>query len=149
MATQGTFSTTIAAPPEVVWPWVAHVEKHTEWSPRPYQVELVSGEPNTVGSRYRSVGWVPGDKQHRNEFEITEVVPHERFALRADDPQGAFQNAYALRRTDAGTEVSYRLEFPSMKGLAGLAVPLLFPLVGKPDIRKRMKLLKERVESSG
>jgi hypothetical protein len=35
-----------------------------------------------------------------------------------------------------------------MKGVARVVVPLLFPLVGKPDIRKRMKLLKTKVEST-
>ncbi len=66
-------------------PWISQLEKHVQWSAKPFSVEWVSGEPNAVGSRYRSVGWVPGDKKHVNEGEITEVVPNQRFALRADD----------------------------------------------------------------
>ena len=147
MATQGVFPVTIKAPPEVVWPWIAQIEKHAAWSPKPYAVELVSGDPGAVGSRYRSVGWVPGDKDHANDVVITDVEPGERFALRADDKQGSFVNTYVLEKTADGTLVTYTLVFPPMKGLAALLVPLLFPLVGKADIRKRMQLLKEKVEA--
>ena len=82
------------------------------------------------------------------EVHLTEVVPCERFALSADDEQGSFTNTYDLRKTDEGTEVTYKLVFPPMKGVAKLVVPILFPLVGKADIRKRMKMLKMKVETS-
>jgi uncharacterized protein YndB with AHSA1/START domain len=86
--TRGEFAVTVAASPEAVWPWVADLEKHAEWSTKPYRVEWLSGEPNRVGSRYRSVGWVPGDKEHVNESEIVEVERRTRLALRADDREG-------------------------------------------------------------
>jgi uncharacterized protein YndB with AHSA1/START domain len=147
MTTQGTFTITIDAPPEAVWPWVGQLDKHATWSPKPYEVELASGEAGAVGSTYRSVGWVPGDKHHGNEVEITEVVPMQHLALVGHDPQGDFQNTYDLRRVGSGTEVTYQLVFPPMKGLMGMAVPAVFALVGKPDIRKRMQLLKTAVET--
>ena len=59
MTVQDTVTTTIQAPPEAVWRWVADITRHADWSPKPYRVELVSGDLNAVGSRYRSVGWVP------------------------------------------------------------------------------------------
>jgi uncharacterized protein YndB with AHSA1/START domain len=147
MTTSGTFSVTIQSPPETVWPWIAHLDKHTEWSPKPYRVELVSGEPNTVGSKYRSIGWVPGDKNHVNDVEITEVVTNSRFALRAHEEMGIFENTYDLRSTGGNTEVTFRIVFPPMKGMSALLVPVLFPLVGKAEIRKRMGLLKAKVET--
>ena len=48
MTTQGTESITIQAAPDVVWPWIADLGKHAAWSPKPYKVDLVSGEPGTV-----------------------------------------------------------------------------------------------------
>jgi len=146
MTTQGTFTTTIQAAPAAVWPWIADLDRHAAWSPRPYRVELASGQPGAVGARYRSHGWVPGDKDHANEVEITEVVPEQRLALRADEEQGSFANTYTLRAVDGGTEVTYELVFPPLKGMAAVMVPVLFPLVGKPEIRKRMGLLKAKVE---
>jgi len=149
MPTQATVSITVDAPPEVVWPFVADITRHPEWSPKDYRVELVSGEPNSVGGRYRSVGWVPpNDSNHSNDVEITEVVPVSRFALKATDDGGTFQNTFDLRPVDGGTEVSFHIEFPTMKGLNAVMVPLLFPIVAKPDFRKRLALLKKQVESA-
>jgi uncharacterized protein YndB with AHSA1/START domain len=148
MTTQGTFTVTIDAPPEKVWPWVADLTRHGEYSPKPYQVELVSGETGKVGTRYRSVGAIPNDKHHHNEVEVVESVPNQRFVLRADDDLGPFTNTYVLQPAGGGTELSYTMVFPPLKGLAALAVPIVFPLVGKPDIRKRLQLLKAKVESS-
>ncbi len=147
MTTSGTFTIKIKAAPEVVWPWISQLDKHPQWSPKPYQVEFVSGVPNSVGARYKSIGWVPGDKNHGNEVEITEVVTNSRFALDAHDEGGVFQDFYDLRPTSEGTEVTFTLVFPKMKGLSAILVPILFPLVGKADIRKRMGMLKTRAES--
>jgi uncharacterized protein YndB with AHSA1/START domain len=149
MPTEGTFRVTIDAPPEKVWPCVADITRHAEWSPRPYSVQLVSGDANSVGSRYRSVGWVPpNDGNHANDVVITEVVPMTRFALEATDSNGTFTNTYDLVPTGAGTDVTFHLVFPQMKGLSSILVPIVFPLVGKADIRKRMALLKSQVEGT-
>jgi uncharacterized protein YndB with AHSA1/START domain len=148
MTVQGTFTVTIDAPPEKVWPYVADVTKHGEYSPKPFQAELVSGEAGKVGSRYRSVGWIPNDKNHSNEVEVVEAVPNERVVLRSDDELGAFTNTYVLRPVGNGTEVSWTMQFPQLKFPLSVVAPLLFPLVGKPDGRKRVQLLKKAVESS-
>ncbi len=106
MTTMGVFPVTIHATPEHVWQWVGDLSRHAEWSPHHYTVECVAGQPNQVGSRYRSIGWIPGDKVHPNDVEILEVVPSSRLVLRADDKQGSFMNTYALQAVNGGTEVS-------------------------------------------
>jgi uncharacterized protein YndB with AHSA1/START domain len=149
MTAQDTVTTTIQAPLASVWTWVADITKHAEWSPRPYRVELVSGDLNAVGSRYRSVGWVPpNDGDHANDVEITEVVPMSRFALTGTDKTGSFASSFDLLPVEAGTQVTFHIAFPPMKGLNAVMVPLLFPVVAKPDFRKRLELLKQKVESS-
>jgi len=147
--TQGEFSVTIQAPPEAVWQWVSQLEKHADWSTKPYTVEWISGTPNAVGSRYRSVGSIPTDKHHVNEGEITESVPNARFALRADDPEGPFLNAYTLTPAGAGsTTVTFAIAFPRMNPAPkNWVAAVLFATSGKSDIRKRMQLLKEKVEA--
>jgi len=148
--TEGVFTVSIAAPPEKVWPWVVDLEKHHEWSPKPYRVEWISGEPNRVGSRFRSVGVIPMDKDHQNEGEITERVDGRRFALEAHDKEGDYRNVFELvAEPDATTTVTHTLTFLKVNGMAAVMVPMIFPLVGKADIRKRMQLLKEKVEASG
>jgi uncharacterized protein YndB with AHSA1/START domain len=148
MTTQGTFTITIDAPPDKVWPWVADLTKHGDYSPKPFSAELVSGEMGKVGTRYRSVGVIPGDKSHGNEVEVVEAVPDERIVLRSDDKLGSFTNTYVLRAVGTGTEVSHTLAFPPLRLPMSLVVPLLFPVVGKPDGRKRMHLLKAKVEAA-
>ncbi len=147
--TEGEFGVTILAPSERVWPWVSRLEKHVEWSTKPYSVEWTSGEPNAVGSRYRSMGSIPTDKHHENVGEITENEPNRRFALRADDPEGPFLNTYTLTPAgDGATTVTYRVVFPRMSPPKNLVAALIFNTAGKADIRKRMQLLKQRVESA-
>jgi hypothetical protein len=75
-------------------------------------------------------------------------VPHERLRLRVEDPQGVFDNTFDLRPAGDGTEVTFRLVFPKMSGVSALLVPVLFPVVGMADLRKRMALLKQRVEGN-
>jgi len=75
-------------------------------------------------------------------------VEPSRFALKADD-DGYFINEFDLKPGDDGTtEVSFTLTFPEMKGFKAVAVSVAFPLFGKPDIRKRMDLLKQRAEGA-
>lgn len=148
--TEGVFKVSIAAPPEKVWPWVADLEKHHEWSPKPFRVEWISGGSNQVGSHFRSAGWIPGDKDHENEGEITERTEPTRFALRSSDKQGSYRNEFVLVAGPNGTtEVTFTLRFVDMKGMNAIMLPIAFPLIGKPDIRKRMQLLKEKVEGAG
>jgi len=149
MGVHANVSAVIKAAPEVVWPWVADLNRHGEWSPKPYRVEKVTGEWNRVGSTYRSVGFVPPkDPEHGNLVTITDVQPVTRFALDATDENGVFHNVYTLRPTDSGTEVTFDITFPDMKGMAGVMLPILFPLVGKPTLKKRMDMLKAKVEAS-
>jgi len=149
MTTQGTVSVTIEATPEDVWPWIGDITRHNQWSPKPYRVDLVSGEPNSAGSRYRSVGWAPpNDSDHVNDVEITVVQPPARFALTATDASGTYANSFDLRPVGDGTEVTYRIVFPDMGGIAANLLPILFRVVATPGIKKRMRLLKQAVESA-
>ena len=149
MTLGGTFSTTIQASPEQVWAVVADIGTHASWSPKPYEFDWTRGEPNQVGSTFHSVGSIPGAKHNENEVEITERVEPTTFAFRSNDPQGVFLNRYDLKPVgEAATEVSYTITFPKLHGMASVAGPILFPLSGKPDIRKRLEMLKERVEGA-
>ena len=139
MAVTGSERVTIAAAPETVWPWIVDLTRHGSWSPKAYSVELLAGEAGTVGARYRSVGWVPpNEKDHVNDVVVTEVVPPSRFAFEATDASGTFHNTFTLVASGKGTIVTSSLVFPEMKGISALMVPILFPLVGKPDMRKRL-----------
>ncbi len=147
--TSGTVTTTIHAKPEVVWGLVADLGTHAAWSPKPYTIEWTQGQPNQVGSVFHSVGWVPGDKNHANEGEITERAEPTRFALRANDQGAWVVSEFDLKAVgDDATEVTHSLTFPKMKGMSAVLLPVLFPIVGMPNVRKRMALLKAKAEGA-
>jgi uncharacterized protein YndB with AHSA1/START domain len=140
-------SQNIDAPVEAVWPWIADITKHAQWSPKPFVAQLTSGENGAVGSTYSSVGHVPpADKNHKNEVEITQVVPHSKFVFRAHDENGYFINTFTLKPTGAGTEVTFQHDFPKMKGTGRILLPLLLPSVGKRDAMVRLGMLKSKAE---
>jgi uncharacterized protein YndB with AHSA1/START domain len=140
-------SQNIDAPVEAVWPWIADITKHAQWSPKPFVAQLTSGENGAVGSTYSTVGHVPpADKNHKNEVEITQVVPNSKFVFRAHDENGYFINTFTLKPTGAGTEVTFQHDFPKMKGAGRILLPLLLPSVGKRDAMVRLGMLKKKAE---
>jgi uncharacterized protein YndB with AHSA1/START domain len=140
-------SQNIDAPVEAVWPWIADITKHAQWSPKPFVAQLTSGENGAVGSTYSTVGHVPpADKNHKNEVEITQVVPNSKFVFRAHDENGYFINTFTLKPTGAGTQVTFQHDFPKMKGAGRILLPLLLPIVGKRDAMVRLGALKAKAE---
>jgi polyketide cyclase/dehydrase/lipid transport protein len=75
MAASPIWTIAINGAPEDVWPLVGDLDRHHEWSPKPYRVEWPSGEPNAVGSRFRSTGWLPQDKEHVMEGSVAVNEP--------------------------------------------------------------------------
>ena len=137
----------INAPASAVWPWIADITKHSQWSPKPYTVQLVSGTNGAVGSKYSSVGFVPpSDKNHKNEVEVTEVVPNSKFVFRAHDENGYFINTFTLQPMGSSTQVTFQHDFPKMKGAGRILLPLLLPSVGKRDAKVRLGMLKAKAE---
>ena len=137
----------INAPIDSVWPLVSDITKHSQWSPKPYSVELISGVNGAVGSKYRSTGFVPpADKNHRNDVEITEVVPGSKIVFTAHDDNGYFKNTFKLESVNQGTRVTFQHDFPRMKGMGRILLPLLLPLTGKKDAMVRLGKLKAKAE---
>jgi carbon monoxide dehydrogenase subunit G len=49
------FAIDIENPPEEVFPWIKDLEKAKEWMTSVSEGEMLSGDPNTVGSTFREV----------------------------------------------------------------------------------------------
>lgn len=145
--TQVQVSQIINAPIDAVWPWISDIKKHSQWSPKPYSVELVSGEDGEVGSKYQSSGWVPpAEKNHRNDVELTEIVPKSKIVFMAHDDNGFYKNTFTLESVGQGTKVTFQNIFPQMKGMGRILVPILVPIFGKKDGVARLGLLKAKAE---
>lgn len=140
------WSTTIDRPPEVVFDYLADVSRHGEWSPKPYRVEGSSGRVE-VGDTFTSVGWLPGDRQHRNEVTVAECSPPRRLVLDALEGGEHFLNIFELEADGAGTRLTRTMDAPRPRFPLSVVFPLLKVLVINPDVDKGLRNLTTRLES--
>jgi len=145
-----TWTVTINAPLEKVWPLVSDMARHAEWSPRPYEMEWTGGDPNAVGSTFRSVGWLPNDKHHKMQGKVTRNDPMTTFeVVSSDDGTSATEwtNRYDLTANGQSTTVVKTMSGPPTKGVGKLAFAIAFPLIVRPGVKKGMDMLKAKAEA--
>jgi uncharacterized protein YndB with AHSA1/START domain len=145
-----TWTVTINAPVEKVWPLVADVGKHADWSPRPYRMEWLEGEPNAVGSTFRSHGWLPNDKDHKMEGRVTTNEPMTRFGLTSSDDGTAateWGNRYDVTANGATTTVVRTMVAPPLKGFGKIAFAIATPLLVRPGVQRGLDMLKAKAEA--
>lgn len=141
------WSTTIDRPPEAVFAYLADVSRHGEWSPKPYRVEGSTG-PVQVGDSFTSVGWLPGDKQHRNEVTVAECSAPRRLVLDALERGQHFLNIFELEASGPGTRLTRTMDAPQPRFPLSVVFPLLKALVIDPDVKKGLSNLKRRLEDA-
>ena len=140
-----TFSVHVAAPPEVVFRYVADLSRHGEWAANPLQIELVSGGPLVNGNRYRSRAQVRG-LRFEAELRVTEYEPPVRFAFEGEDATGKFTHQFTFEPQGQGTRVERKITFALTLRQWLMFYLLLFP-VRFPAGRRAMRLLKAKLEA--
>ena len=133
--------------PEKVFDYLADITRHGEWSPKAYTATALTDGPVRIGSKYQSVGWLPGDAQHQNEVEVTAFDRPRRFSFTATDRGEAFTSDFTLTPTNGGTKVQRVTVMPKPSGMSGMVFPVFFPLFVKPAIQKGMNMFKEKAEA--
>jgi len=137
----------VQRPQQEVFDYLSQVARHGEWSPKPWRVEGDPG-PLKLGTKFTSYGWVPGDKDHRNEVEVTECDPPSRITWETDEvKEGHFVNTFVLSPEGSGTEVERTFEFPELKGFIRVIFPVISAVLVKPNFRKAMDMFKQRLEA--
>ena len=142
-----TWTVTIDATPDKVWPWVGNLEKHGDWSPKPYHVEWLTGEPNAVGSTFRSVGWLPNDKSHSMEGRVSANEPQKLFEVVTHDDKQEWTNRYELKPSGAQTAVTKSMAGPP-GGLQKAIYAVALVLFVRGAVQKGLNMLKAKVEGS-
>jgi uncharacterized protein YndB with AHSA1/START domain len=144
-----TASIDVAKPAEQVFAALADVRRHAEWSPRPYRIaELPEGTPVVQGTRYASYGWLPNDKDHRNDVEVTQLEAPTRLVLTATDGGEKFINTFTVTPTSSGSHIERAADMPKPGGVVGLVFPILLKVLVEPDMRKGLGTFKAILESS-
>jgi len=143
-------SVQVERPPAEVFSYLADVARHAEWSPKAYRVEgIAAGEQVVTGSTFTSYGWLPNDKDHRNEVEATAVEAPSRLVLTSSEGDEKVVNTFTLSPAGSGTEVERVMDLPRPSGVVGVLFPLISTLLIKPDVAKGLGKFKAALESSG
>ncbi|MHB8682017.1 MAG: SRPBCC family protein [Acidimicrobiales bacterium] len=143
------WSVDVNRPATDTFAYLVDMSRHDEWSPKPFRTEGLSPGPVSKGTTFTSYGAIPGDKEHRNEVEVTEVDPPSRLVFNAKEPKGEiFVNSFRVVSADNGCRVERTMDMPKPGGFLGLIFPLLLRAVIRPTVQKGMNNFKQRVESA-
>ncbi len=139
----------VARPVEQVFAAVADLRGHADWSPKPYRTEgLPEGAPVVQGTRYTSYGWLPNDKDHRNDVEVTELAAPTRLVLTATESGEQFVTTFTITPTGTGSRIERVADMPRPGGIVGLLFPVLLKVLIQPDMTKGLTTLKTSLEAS-
>jgi hypothetical protein len=130
-----TYSATARAdvPPDRVWPLVADLTRHGEWSADPLTVTAVDGG-------YESVATSKG-REFRARLTETESVPPSRYAFRAVDATGEYEHVITLAHEGAGTRVTRVVTATGLTLAQRALFYAVLPVVKKPNARKALERL--------
>jgi hypothetical protein len=120
-------------PPDRVWPLVADLTRHGEWSADPLTVTAVDGG-------YESVATSKG-REFRARLTETESVPPSRYAFRAVDATGEYEHVITLAHDGAGTRVTRVVTATGLTWAQRVLFYAVLPVVKKPNARKALERL--------
>ncbi|MEI6084939.1 MAG: SRPBCC family protein [Verrucomicrobiota bacterium] len=112
--TQTSFSITvdIPAPPRIVWPVMADVEKWTEWTASVTRVKLLTPGPLGVGSRAR----IHQPKLPPAFWQVTELVPGSHFTWVSRAPGVLVTARHAVEEIESASRVTLSIRYEGFFG---------------------------------
>lgn len=141
-----TFPLTLRVSPEAAFAYVADLPRHGEWN-HGLKIESLTPGPAGVGSQYRTVGEVPGQKERPNQLRVTRYEPPHHFAFVAQDPDfGEVTHAFSFKAQAGETQMerTLTLHLPPLVAVAFRF--LIFPLIGRPGMERSLAALKAKME---
>jgi len=100
------------------------------------------------GTRFTSYGWLPNDKDHRNDVEVTELATPTRLVLTSTDRGEQFVNTFTVTPIPAGARIERVTDMPKPSGVVGLIFPILRKALIQPDMTKGLTRPKATLEAS-
>jgi uncharacterized protein YndB with AHSA1/START domain len=138
--------TTINAPPDAVFAYIADISRHPEWGTFKMSVEKASDGAIGVGTRYKHVGRQMG-AESRDEVVVTEYEPPQRLVYESDNKDGHFRHTFELSADQAGTHVSKTFDLQKTGFLMKLFTPVILVLAPRQQCRD-LERIKARIEQS-
>jgi carbon monoxide dehydrogenase subunit G len=108
MAYERSWRTSIKAPPEVVFEYLADVSRHVEWGSDMTKSVAEEAGPPAVGKRYDTEGTLNG-KANRSIVTISAIDAPRRFAFDAEDANSVFHHEFTLSGDGGETQLDRRM----------------------------------------
>jgi uncharacterized protein YndB with AHSA1/START domain len=113
----------VDTPIDKVFAYLSDFTTTTEWDPGTVRTVLKSGDGG-VGTTYHNTSSFNG-RETELVYEVTELVPQQRFALRGENKTIVARDTMEFSETaSGGSRVTYTADF-TFKGLAKLVAPFL------------------------
>ena len=140
--------TTINAPAEKVFNYVADISKHGEWGNPGQQlhVEKTSQGPLGQGSTFKSVGKQFGTQN--DTVTITEYVPNQRVVYESQGKAGHIRHAFDIAAADGGTRLTKSFEVVKAAFPFALFLPIVQTFVLPGAMKSDLERIKAKVEGS-
>ena len=139
------WSIEVPVPAAVAFSYLADVNRHAEWSPKPYWIDPPPELPLAVGSTFTSHGQIPGDTDHTNEVEILELDPPHTLVLASTERGERYVHRFDVTGTAAGCVITRTVDSPKPTGVLRLLFPVLFALLINPEVSKGMEMLRSKL----
>jgi len=116
---------TTAAGPELVWRVLADVEHWRDWTPTVVEIKPVGSTPMQLGAQYRVVQ----PKLRPAIYEVTELIPNQRFTWEQKLPGGALIADHRITSREGATEIE--LSFVSEGLIANLVASFFWKMIAQ------------------
>lgn len=114
----------IAAPAEVVFNTVAHIEEFQQALPHIIEVEFLTEQRTGVGTRFRETRLMQG-KHHVTELEVTEYQPPHRVRMVTEAGGTIWDTLFTVEDREGGTRLELSMDANATKLMARIVNPLI------------------------
>lgn len=119
------YNTTVISPktPEEAFDYLSDFTTAAEWDANTVSSELISGDPKSVGAKYKVVTRF-GGREMELKYETVELDRPNRVVLQSGNSSTEIRDTMTFKPVQEGTEVSYDANV-APKGLTKLIDPVL------------------------
>lgn len=127
--------------------YVADLERHPEWN-EGLKIEALTTGPVGVGKEYVSRGKVAVQENRPNVVRVSQYEPPHLFAFIAKDPNfGDVSHEFRFAKQDNGVLITRTMVLNLNPLVAVLFRWVVYPLIGRPSMKKSFADLKQRLET--
>ena len=144
--TNVTVTRRIAAPVDVVFRTVAHVEQFSQAVPHILRVEFLSEVKSGVGARFRETRRVMGSEAS-TELEVKEYVENERVRMVSEAGGALWDTVFTVAPDGEGTALEMVMDAQPRSASARMTLPFIIGVVRKA-VEQDMNAVKSFCERS-